>query len=197
MHPEIQSDASGTCPKCGMQLARGQEPERRIHVVEASHGRAHALGGGVVAGIIGGIVIAIVLVVSALVKGGDLWVPLKGAAAPFLHERAAQPGFDATAVALGAICHFAISIVWGVLFAALFYGLSRGATVAAGVGWGIVVWAVMYYAVLPLAGLADHARATPVPTAILSHVVFGLAVALGFLPFQHPRLHARHAHAPS
>jgi hypothetical protein len=50
----------------------------------------------------------------------------------------------------------------------------------------------MYYAVLPLAGLAEHARAVPIPQAVLSHVVFGLAVALGFLPFQHPRVHARH-----
>ena len=177
-----------------MRLEQGYTP-RHIRVVAPSHGRAHALGGGVVAGIIGGIVIAIRLVASSLMKGGDAWMPLKGAAAPFLHERAAQPGFDATAVVLGAICHFAISIIWGVLFAAVFYGISRGATIAAGLLWGVVVWLVMYYAVLPLAGLADHAHAVPIPQAILSHVVFGLAVALGFLPFQHPRVHVRHAHA--
>jgi hypothetical protein len=140
------------------------------------------------------------MLIAAQIKGQDLWPSLKGAAAPFLHERAMQPGFDGPAVVLGVLCHFAVSIGWGVLFAALFYGLSRGATVAAGALWGFVVWLGMFYIVLPLAGLSQMASSEPIAMAIVSHVIFGLAVAVGFLPYQQPRPHTTpptaHATAP-
>jgi hypothetical protein len=152
--------------------------------------RGHAVGGGVVAGVIGGAVMEILLLITMRMHGGDIWAAMKGAATPFVHARAQQPGFDAPMVLLGLCCHFAISIIWGALFALLFYGLSKGATVIAGAFWGIVVWLVMYYAVLPIAGLAAAARGTPVANAVIMHVVFGLAVGLGFLPFQRTRTHA-------
>ncbi len=150
--------------------------------------RGYAAGGGVVAGLIGGIVLAIILAIVQVAYGGDIWVALKGASTPFLHERAAQPGFDGPAVALGLVIHFAISIVWGVLFALIAFGLSRGATVLAGAVWGVVVWLVMYYVVLPAVGLAQVARSQPIVNAVVGHVIFGLAVGLGFLPFQRPRV---------
>ena len=148
---------------------------------------AYALGGGVVAGIIGGAVIALVMLLATLVKQQDIWLGLKGAAAPFLGERALQPGFDPGAVAVGVACHFAVSIVWGVLFAAVFFGLSRGGTIVAGAIWGLMAWFVMFYVMLPLAGLQQMARQVPAGTAILSHLMFGLAVGIGFLPFQRTR----------
>jgi hypothetical protein len=156
---------------------------------ETNQGRKHALRGGVVAGVIGGAVIAIVMVVAALAKGQDIWIGMKGAAAPFSGERAMRPGFDLGAVSLGVLSHFAVSIVWGVLFAAIFYGLTRGVTVAAGALWGIVVWLGMFYIVLPIVGLSQMAKEEPIGMAIISHVIFGLAVAVGFLPFQHTRRH--------
>jgi hypothetical protein len=155
-----------------------------------NHGRGHALGGGVVAGAIGGAALALVLLAAALVQQRDLWTVMKGAAAPFLGERATAPGFELGAVVLGVLAHFAVSIVWGVLFAAIAHGLSRGLTVVAGALWGIVVWFGMYYLVLPLVGLPQVAEATPLGMAILSHVIFGLAVGIGFLPFQRTRPHA-------
>lgn len=162
--------------------------------------RRHALGGGMVAGVLGGIAIAVVLVVGALAKGQDIWPAFKGAAAPFLGERATTPGFDGPAVLLGILCHFAVSIGWGVLFAAIFFGLSRGATIAVGALWGIVVWLGMYYVLLPLVGQSQMARNEPVAMAIVSHVIFGLAVAIGFLPFQRTRPHtappSRHIPVP-
>ena len=92
-------------------------------------GRGRALGGGVVAGVLAGVALALVLVAMAIAAGHDAWMPLKGAAAPLLQDRAQAPGFDAEAIGVGIAGHFAISIVWGVLFAAIFYGLSRGATI--------------------------------------------------------------------
>jgi hypothetical protein len=161
-------------------------------------GRGRALGGGVVAGVLAGVALALVLVAMAIAAGHDAWMPLKGAAAPLLQDRAQAPGFDAEAIGVGIAGHFAISIVWGVLFAAIFYGLSRGATILAGVAWGFVVWLVMYYAVLPALGLAEHANAAPVADAVLLHVLFGFVLAIGFLPFQrHERIATTTTVAPT
>jgi hypothetical protein len=158
---------------------------------ERTTGRAHALGGGVLAGIFGGLVLTGVLIALAHSAGQDMWGAVKGASSPIYHDRAHLPGFDAGPVLLGLVGHFAISVVWGVLFAAIFYGLSRPATVLAGAAWGVVVWLVMYYLVMPFFGLAAAAAATPVVYAIALHVMFGMAVAIGFLPFQ---VHVRTVH---
>jgi hypothetical protein len=148
---------------------------------------SRSIKGGVVAGIVGGVVIAALLLALALAEGRDPWMVLKGAGAPFLGARAMQPGLDVAAVAVGALCHFAVSIVWGVLFGLVFFGLSKAATLVAGVFWGVVVWLGMYYVVLPLVGLSEVTRTTPIVTAVVTHLAFGLGVALGFLPFQLPR----------
>jgi hypothetical protein len=42
----------------------------------------------------------------------------------------------------------------------------------------------MYHVVLPLSGAGELVRNAPVGMSILEHVLFGLAVGLGFLPFQ-------------
>jgi hypothetical protein len=142
------------------------------------------LGGGIVAGIIAGAVLSVFMTIMNLTQGKDVWVGMKGAALPFLGERAHAPGFDAGAVVLGVLCHFAVSIGWGGLFGVIAYGLSKGMTVLAGALWGIVVWLGMYYAVLPLVGAGEVTRSTPVVQAITTHVLFGLVVGLGFLPYQ-------------
>lgn len=143
-----------------------------------------ALGGGVVAGAVGGLVLTIINVLMTTTKGGDVWMALKGAAIPFVHERAMQPGLDPPIVLLGLIDHFVIAMIWGALFGVLANGLSRAGTVLAGAFWGIAVWLGMYYVVLPLAGMGEMARSQPVAGAVIMHVVFGLAVGVAFLPFQ-------------
>ena len=114
-----------------------------------------AFTGGILAGVVAGLVLAAILVGMNVVEGRDIWPALKGAGMPFLGERAAQPGFDLQAVLVGAGAHFGISIIWGLLFAVLFYGASKLGTVSLGAVWGIVAWLVMYYMVLPLAGLSQ------------------------------------------
>lgn len=167
-------------------MARSAPSER----LDRARRRGRALGGGAVAGLIGGGVMSVAMLVGALVQGHDIWIDMKTAATQFLHDRAMQPGFDPLAVGLGVIGHLAVSVAWGVVFAAVWYGMSRGVTIAAGVLWGIVVWLAMYDVALPLAGLAQIARETPTDLAIVGHVMFGVAVAVGFLPYQRPRAHA-------
>jgi hypothetical protein len=162
---------------------------------KASSQLARSLKGGVAAGFIAGLVLSGLLIISMLIQDMDPWMAIKGTSAPFLGERALQPGFDAFSVALGAVLHLAISMLWGLGFGILFYGLSRGGTLVAGAVWGIVVWLVMYYAVLPLAGLSEMVAETPVWRAVVAHVFFGLLLALAFLPFQ--RRVVRRAPAPT
>jgi hypothetical protein len=147
---------------------------------------------------VGGFVLAILMLVMNLAMDQDAWVGAKFAALPFLGlERITQPGFQAGPVVLGVVSHFAISAVWGLLFGLIFYDFGRTATVVAGAFWGIVVWLAMHYlVVLPLIGSGQVARLMPVHTAILEHVLFGISVAFGFLPFQ--RVHSRPpAHRPA
>jgi uncharacterized protein DUF6789 len=158
-----------------------------MHPEMQREGRGHAIGGGVLAGLIAGIVMSIAMIIMTLVNHGDVWLAMKHSATPFLHERAGRPGFDAGAVALGVLCHLGIAVIWGALFAAVFFGIPKGATVVAGIVYGIVVWLVMYYIVLPLVGMGREAASTPIGMAAVSHMFFGLVLALAFLPFQRTR----------
>src|SRR5262245_24443390 len=145
------------------------------------------LRGGAVAGIVGGIVIAFWTASVGAALGDDLWMATKTAASPILGARVLLPGFDGTAVLLGVVCHFAVSLLWGVLFAAVALGLSRPATIWAGTLWGILVWIGMFSVVLPLTGAAMITPTTPSARAVVEYLVFGLAVGLAFLPYQRPQ----------
>lgn len=152
-----------------------------------SSNRWHAVKGGVVAGLIGGAVLSVFMTIMNLATGQDIWAGMKIAGMPFLGERALQPGFEPGPVMIGVLSHVAVSIGWGLLFGLLFHGASRGATIAGGALWGVLVWLSMYYVALPLVGLRELVRAAPIGMAVLEHVLFGLAVGLGFLPFQRHR----------
>jgi hypothetical protein len=148
---------------------QGTQPESSGHP-PGNASKLRPVKGGIMAGIVGGAALAVLTIVLSAVRGREIWPALKGAAMPFLGERAAEPGFELVPVLAGLACHFAVSIVWGLLFALFAYGLG--------------VWLGMFYVVLPIVGLGELARMTPMATAILEHVFFGVAVALGFLPYQ-------------
>jgi hypothetical protein len=153
--------------------------------VSGVEGKARlALWGGTVAGLFAGFMLAVFNLVVDFARGRDLWVVFKVAAYPFLHERALAPGLDPGPVLLGLTTHLGIAAVWGVLFGLTTYGMSRSATVAYGGIWGIVVWIGMFYFVLPLAWSSVLVRGVPTVLALGQHLLFGLALGLGFLPYQ-------------
>jgi Family of unknown function (DUF6789) len=163
----------------------GMNPNHEARTLE---GRAsHGFGGGIVAGLVAGIVLAVAMIAMAIANHGDPWIVLKGAGTPFLHDRAAQPGFDASAVALGVLVHLAIAIAWGAVFGLVCYGIPKAATIVAGMAYGVIVWLVMYHLVLPAVGMGEVAASRPLAAAILAHVGFGLVLAIVFLPFQRTR----------
>jgi hypothetical protein len=143
-----------------------------------------ALWGGTVAGLFAGFVLVVFNLVVDFARGRDPWVVLKVAAYPFLRERALGPGFDLGPVLHGLTTHMGIAAIWGVLFGLTTYGMSRSATVAYGGIWGIVVWIGMFYFVLPLAWSSVLVRGVPTVLALGQHLLFGLALGMGFLPYQ-------------
>jgi nitric oxide reductase large subunit len=156
-----------------------------------------ALKGGVVAGIVGGVVMSVFMVLMNVLRGADPYVPLKAASYPFLGELAFEPGLAVAPILLGVATHLMVSIGWGILFGVLFYGLSKAATLGVSLVWGVCVWLGMFYVVLPLAGVGEIARGAPRAMAVIEHLLFGLSIGLGFLPFQRTRprpLEHRHGH---
>ena len=147
--------------------------------------RARATAGAIFAGVVGGAIVGAFHLLAAVLTGRDVWLGMKAAAFPFLGaERVMRAGFEAGAVILGLLSHFAVSIGWALPFALIFYGLNRSATVAAGVAWGVVVWFGMYGVVLPLLGAESFIHATPTAAAVFDHVLFGAAIGAAFLLFQ-------------
>jgi hypothetical protein len=132
---------------------------------------------GTVAGLFGGVFFAAVMVA---LHSNRKWVALKLAAYPFLGIRVMHSGFDAAAVALGVLCHFAVSIMWGIGFALLVDELSRAAVVGVGAIWGFVVWVAMFAGILPVVApkLAEGGGAFG---NMIIHVFYGLALAGGLL----------------
>jgi hypothetical protein len=144
---------------------------------------------GAFAGAAGGIFLTLMMILMSAARGKDVWYGMKGAAAPFLGDRALEPGFDLLAVVLGLFDHLIISAVWGVLFALAFFGANRVATIVGGILWGFVVWLGMYYVVLPLVGLGWMQHDAPVGRAIMFHLLYSIAMTAAF--FAYPRVFAR------
>lgn len=140
---------------------------------------------GAFAGVTAGIALTLMMTMMSAAAGKDVWYGIKGAAVPFLGERAMDPGFDLLAVVLGLVCHLVISAGWGALFGLMFHAANRTTTIVAGVLWGFVVWIGMYYVVLPLVGLSSMQEDAPVGRAIAFHLFFSVIMTAAFVLSPH------------
>ena len=140
---------------------------------------ATRLRAGIGAGIIGGIVSAAWGLLVSPILGTDPIAETRLAAGALLGAAATAPG--SAPLIIGALSHMAVSIAWGVVFALFCGGRSAGATLAAAVPFGIVVWIAMFHVVLPLLGAAWIVAGFSTARAMTEHVVYGVGVALGLL----------------
>lgn len=138
--------------------------------------------GGALAGLVGGIVMAIVGALLAIAMGGDLWkAPKLIATFAFGLSATAAPGFAAGPVIVGSLIHLALSSLFGALFGTLtcrFWKmpLDYGAPVVLGFIYGLTIWLIAYFVVLPL--LNPLLLEIYAPSFLIQNMVYGLMVGM-------------------
>ena len=107
------------------------------------------VGIGVIAGLLGGLAMLVVVVVHALGVGADPLLPAVAVAVTWL----GTDGLTNTApqMALGVLTHYAVSVGWGVVFGIAISRVRLGsaASSALALGYGVLIWALMTFAILP------------------------------------------------
>jgi hypothetical protein len=143
----------------------------------------HSIGlGGALAGLIGGMAMALVAALISLVERQDIWREAKAIASVVLGAQAlAQDGFAAVPVLIGTLIHLIISMLLGALFAIvtrrwLQLPSDFGIPLLAGLSYGLLVWLIAYFVVLPVVDvwlLESYA-----PAFIVQHIVYGSVTGL-------------------
>lgn len=154
---------------------------------------------GVIGGMAGGLGMAMWMMIKAATAGQGFWTPLSLCMASFVYRgwaknmmdemmmmqqqgKVMQPGFEGIHGLVGIVLHMAVSMMFGVIFAAvLSAGLGQrfgaAGTVVAGLVCGVVIWLVMEYAVLPaINSLMANNIKDMVGTWVffVAHLMFGL-----------------------
>jgi hypothetical protein len=139
--------------------------------------------GGAIAGLIGGLAMALVAALISLVQGQDIWLEAKEIAIVLLGPQAAtQPGFAALPVLIGTMIHLIISMLLGALFGIVtrrvFHLTSDfGTPLLAGLVYGMLIWLVTYFFVLPTINPQLH-DSMYAPGFIIQHIVYGIVTGL-------------------
>jgi hypothetical protein len=136
---------------------------------------------GALAGALAGGLSALWHLLAAAAAGGTAWIPVKGAAYPFLGLSAVTPEFSAAAVVLGVALHVGISVGWGVLFALVAGLVPRRLVVPLGGVIGVGAWALMFHLILPLSDARGLVQALTPGDVAFAHVLYGLGLGLAYL----------------
>lgn len=143
------------------------------------YGTKSLVAGGALAGLIGGLAMAMVAMIRAGVEGLGFWLPPRLIGATFVGIDALTSG--AGVVILGLITHMAVSMGFGILFAALIRrSTTTGTAVLGGVLMGIAAWAVMTFVALPLLNdiMRERSYALAPGWWFAYHLVFGAFLGL-------------------
>ncbi|MFP5385581.1 MAG: hypothetical protein ACLGHN_05840 [Bacteriovoracia bacterium] len=134
--------------------------------------------GGATGGMVAGLTMAIVSMLMNAFAGAGFFAPVKLIAVTFLGPDAVDGGVFS--ILIGLVIHLFNSAILGIIFAYIAKNIhSRGAFMATGVLFGIVVWVVMTYLVLPVANevMLNQVNQTPVRWFV-NHIIFGLALSI-------------------
>jgi hypothetical protein len=138
--------------------------------------------GGALAGLAGGLAMALVAALMSFAQGQEIWREAKAIASVGLGaQAAAQAGFVALPVLLGTLLHLITAMLLGALFGIvtrrwLHLPSDFGIPLVAGLSYGLLVWLIAYFVVLPLVDpwLLDSYA----PAFIVQHIVYGSVTSL-------------------
>lgn len=165
-----------------------------------THQVNRTVGKGVLAGILAGVVMAMfAMIAAATYQGTGFFTPLYHIASTFIDPTAMETSmkeamggnlyyFAAGPAALGMVIHMMTAIAFGIIFALLarWLSLRRPAALLVGVVYGIVVFALMSFVVLPAVAnvfgggkpIADMPEMVGYGTFSIEHALFGLVLGL-------------------
>ena len=141
--------------------------------------------GGAIAGLAGGVAMAIVAALLSASMGQDIWhEPKRIAVIVYGPAALASPGFDPGPVLVGSLIHLLVAALLGAIFGIvtrrwLHLTSDFGTPVMAGLVYGLLIWMVAYFVVLPLVNpvlLEVYA-----PAFIIQHVVYGVVLGLVYM----------------
>lgn len=134
--------------------------------------RRRPYGAGALAGLIAGIVMAIVSMIVAASTGAGASMPLRGIAAALF-------GVDALVgsrgiLLVGLVIHLAFSVVAGLVFAGIVGNVRTGVAFGSGIVYGIIIWAVNTFGILPAINPTMSARSAMMPGSwFVFHLIYG------------------------
>jgi hypothetical protein len=137
----------------------------------------------VAAGVIAGAVFVVLeMLLVPIVLGGSPWDPPRMIAAIVMGEGVLpQPGqpspFDAGVLMVALLVHFALSIIYALILAAVIVRMSRGPAIGMGLLFGLVLYAVNFYGFTTLFPWFAMARNW---VSVFAHLVFGLVTAWAY-----------------
>ncbi|MCG3117737.1 MAG: DUF1440 domain-containing protein [Candidatus Manganitrophus sp. SA1] len=142
-----------------------------------------AVYAGVFAGIFAGVAMSMVAMTFAMMVGQGIWEVPKMIAVTIL-DRAwlDRSGFQVTPLLVGMMIHFSTAIAFGIIFAILGGRLSEGRAVCLGTVYGLGIWLLMQFILLPIVNPMMAGR--PYLLSGIEHAVFG--VVLGSYPASLP-----------
>ncbi len=134
-----------------------------------------------VAGLIASIVMGMWEMVVEQLIGNGFWAPVVYIAATVvrsLQQVAAPVPFDLVGVVLGLMGHMMNSVILGVIFALIVsrFATSVLPTVLSGMVYGVIIFAIMWFGVLPAINpVMLHLNA---PVFLIGHLMWGVALGL-------------------
>jgi len=134
--------------------------------------------GGMIAGLGGGLAMIVVAALLTAAGGGDIWREPREIAQPLFGVVVST---DWAPIVVGTILHFLIAGLLGAVFGVVSRRVLRlpsdyGVPVLAGLIYGMALWALAYFVVLPI--LNPALLDTYAPSFIIQHIIYGVVTGL-------------------
>lgn len=126
-------------------------------------------------GLVAGLVMFIILVILSLAQRQDFMWPMKLVATTFLGSRAMAGGIGIALV--GLVAHFVFSVLLAIGFAKMAGRTTRRRVLLTGILYGIALWAVVQFLILPWASPNEALKMGTVWPFFLGFFSYGLMVA--------------------